>query len=777
MSNRGKDSMGNIRRVVLLSLTAMFSLFSSATYAQTTVSTTALSFGNVAVGSKSAIGKVAFKNSQTTALNISSLALTGTGYALDLSTTTCANPGTLAAGATCAIAITLTPAATGAQPGSLTISDNAGNTPSTATVTLSGTGVAPTVLSMTSLNFGNVAVGSKSAILTTLLRNSQTVALNISPLVLSGTGYALDPSTTCANPGTLAAGATCAIAITLTPAVTGPQPGSLTISDNAGNMPSTATVTLSGTGVPPPGGVVSGNINLNSCGGGSLPQTTVTISTSPVLTATTDGNGHFSFPSVPNGTYTVTPSITGPSSVFYPATQTVVVNNGNITTGFSAALGYTVSGTVSYGENKTGQVYLALNNNSCGGNSTPGTSITEATLSTGGGAFTIRGVAPGTYTLQAWMDNLSYGAQNASNPTGSTASVQVSSANLSGVAVTLTDPGATTLGTAPTLKMVSAIDQGAIVQFNAATNGNGVEAATSYTLEWGTDSTFATFTGSKTFAATGTNGSNLWIVSGLTNGGQPLYFRAQGVAGSSTSNWSTASSGVTIGASTGGNTVSGAVTFTGTASGPLYVGFYDQNTNNVYATPIANPVSPQQYTVQVPTGSNYFFFGIIDQNNNGLISPDDITNTSGNGGPPSVTISPTSLTQNLTLPSAASTVQVTTQLAQYPIGNGQTGTNYYIDLTVNPGIKQPIDVTLTSGPNLINPVDMGVCGSSCGHQDFQYSANIGSAVPSVGDTYTFTVIYSDGTTDSTVSGAVSGVLTSSALATLISPTGNGISAA
>jgi hypothetical protein len=62
MSNRGKDSMGNIRRVVLLSLTAMFSLFSSATYAQTTVSTTALSFGNVAVGSKSAIGKVAFKN-------------------------------------------------------------------------------------------------------------------------------------------------------------------------------------------------------------------------------------------------------------------------------------------------------------------------------------------------------------------------------------------------------------------------------------------------------------------------------------------------------------------------------------------------------------------------------------------------------------------------------------------------------------------------------------------------------------------------------------------
>jgi hypothetical protein len=537
----------------------------------------------------------------------------------------------------------------------------------------------------------------------------------------------------------------------------------LTISDNAGNTPSTATVTLSGTGIAPPGGVVSGNISLNSCGGGSLPQTTVTISTSPVLTATTDGNGHFSFPSVPNGTYTVTPSITGPSSVFYPATQTIVVNNGNITTGFSAVLGYSVSGTVSYALSKTGQVYLALNNNSCGGNSTPGTSITKTTLSAGG-AFTIRGVAPGTYTLQAWMDNLGYGAQNASNPTGSTASVQVSSANLSGVTVTLTDPGATTLSTAPTLKMVSAIDQGAIVQFKTATNGNGVEAATSYTLEWGTDSTFATFTGSKTFAATGTNGSNLWIVSGLTNGGQPLYFRAQGVAGSSTSNWSTASSGVTIGAPTGGNTVTGTVTFTGTASGPLYVGFYDQNTNNVYATPIANPVSPQQYTVQVPTGSNYFFFGIIDQNNDGIVGPGDISNTDSNSSG-SLAITGTA-TENLTLPSGNSTVTLTTQHWQQGSSSG-----YNLNFDVRGLSKLPVAVALVSGPNVIIPADMGKC-IGCGKDQFNFSVNMNGDRPNAGDAYGLLVTYSGGTSE-TLPATVGAVL--NAFATNLSPTGTGVS--
>jgi hypothetical protein len=567
----------------------------------------------------------------------------------------------------------------------------------------------------------------------------------------------------------------------------------VTVKDSANDSAGPETYTIA---VITPGSPVSGQINLlNYCGGNNanIPVITVGIYltsdlTTPVQTTTTDnssgngtGNGNYSFASVPAGTYTLIPSISGPSSVFYPLSSPSFTLSGTPLNGenFSVSLGYTVSGTVSY-TGTNWPTYVELNNNNCGSSSAAnGTTVFAP------GAFSIRGVAPGSYNLNAWVDELGFGQANATDPTGNLSNLSVTSANLTGEAVTLTAPApGTNLIGAPGLGPISGFVNGAVVNFNPISNSNNIETPVYYTLEWSTTSTFPapTSSNSQSFAATGVNGSNSWILNtaietGLTSGAT-YYFRAQGVAGSLTSAWSTTVGPVTLISPTGANTVTGQVTFTGTAKGPLYVGFYNETNSLVYATQVGSqaspPTSPASYSVEVPSGT-YGFFGIIDQNNNGLISPDDITNTSGNGGPPSVTISPTSLTQNLTLPSAASTVQVTTQLAQYPIGNGQTGTNYYIDLTVNPGIKQPIDVTLTSGPNLINPVDMGVCGSSCGHQDFQYSANIGSAVPSVGDTYTFTVIYSDGTTDSTVSGAVSGVLTSSALATLISPTGNGIS--
>ena len=83
---------------------------------------------------------------------------------------------------------------------------------------------------------------------------------------------------------------------------------------------------------------VSGQISLNpTCGGGSasVPTITVSLLTSPggtvFQTVTTDTNGNFVFPAVLNGSYTISPSITGPSSAFYPATQSVTVNGADIT--------------------------------------------------------------------------------------------------------------------------------------------------------------------------------------------------------------------------------------------------------------------------------------------------------------------------------------------------------------------------------------------------------------------------------------------------------------
>jgi len=135
-----------------------------------------------------------------------------------------------------------------------------------------------------------------------------------------------------------------------------------------------------------------------------------------------------------------------------------------------------------------------------------------------------------------------------------------------------------------------------------------------------------------------------------------LLLPRSGRGGSSTGPMSAISPGVLIGAPTGANTVSGQVTFTETAKGPLYVGFYDQSTGSIYADVVGSKASPPtslaSYTVHVPSGSNYFFFGIIDQNNSGLIdAPGQISNTNGTNKAP-VVINGNLSNENLTLPNA-----------------------------------------------------------------------------------------------------------------------------
>jgi hypothetical protein len=512
---------------------------------------------------------------------------------------------------------------------------------------------------------------------------------------------------------------------------------------------------------------VGGQITSTSgCNGGGLSGITVSINTDPVQTTTTNGSGNYSFSNVPNGTYTVTPSITGPSSIFYPASESVVVNGNNVTPpNFSATLGYTVSGTVAYAGSQTGQTYLVLNPTSCGGGGTVGTSISTK------GAYTIRGVPPGSYTLQSYLDNLGKGIPNASNPSGSS-SVTVAAANLTGANVTLVDPAPVTLTSAPVIQGIAGFNSSAIAQYTPMTNGSGVETPTSYTLQWSSTLSPFTVAGSETFPANGTK-TNAWLVSGLT--GASYYFRATATsAGTAAGTYYSSIYGpVTIGATSGPYTVSGAISFPVAATGPLFVGFLSQTTGAFYAEYFAAPVSAQAYSIQMPADT-YQFFGILDQNHDGVIDVGDLQNASDNGNSASVTISGNTSNENLTLPSASAIGNVTTQNFN-SVSQGGSSQGFDLSFQVQGLTKLPVAVTLTSGPNLINPIDIAVCGglgSSCG-QGFDIYFSIGSAVPSVGDTYTFNVTYGDGT-NANVTAVVSGVVT--AFATNPEPqTGNGTS--
>ncbi len=343
---------------------------------------------------------------------------------------------------------------------------------------------------------------------------------------------------------------------------------------------------------------------------------------------------------------------------------------------------------------------------------------------------------------------------------------------MTGASVTLTDNTPSVVPSSnPAINAITPTDQGVAISYKAITS-TGVEAATSYDVQWSTTPDFSASPATYNFKAVGT-GSNIWMlnngisgVSGspLTNG-QTYYFeaRARNAAGPA-SGWTVYGGGspigVTIGASTAGNQVQGTVAISAgvTPAGPLYVGYYNQSTNAAYATRIANPGSSNSFTVYVPTdiGNDYIFFEILDQNNDGLIDAGDVSNTSNNtrgipiGGPLSG--------QTLTLATTNSTANVATQYYQM---TGQAGSSsssgYNLNFDVREGNKLPVAVTLLSGPNVINPVDISNYCPGCGSVHFQYHVSLNGDTPTVGDTYSFKVTYSDSSNDTeTVTGVVTG---------------------
>jgi hypothetical protein len=473
-----------------------------------------------------------------------------------------------------------------------------------------------------------------------------------------------------------------------------------------------------------------------------------------------------------SGSYPITVQVTdGPTGLTGTANLTLTIASnantsgcGSTYAGAYAGSTISVSGTVTYTGTKTGRIYLMLEPTCGSAGGSTGTSISSA------GTFTIRGLPPNTtYVLQAFMDTLGYGVPNTVDPTGSV-SVTVGSGSASGVSLALSDPGGTVSpNSAFSLSSVTAFNNGVIVFYKESqyiTSSGGVEAATSYILQWSTSSSFSSIAGSKTFPAIGTH-SAVWFVNGLTNG-NAYYFRAAPIVGGVTLGYATLSSPVTINAPTGMYTVSGSVSFPVAASGPLYVGYLNNFTGGVYLQYIANPTSAQAYSIQLPSGS-YQPIAIIDQNNNGVVDAGDLQDVVQSQGNNVVTISGNTTGASITLPGTNAVGAVETQ--HYVNGSGATN-YYYLQFSVQNGLKQPVAATLVSGPNITGPIDIALCGqigSSCG-SGFQILTNSGLNTPNVGDTYTYNVTYSDGTSGA-VTAAVTAVL--NGFASNLAPTGTG----
>jgi hypothetical protein len=136
---------------------------------------------------------------------------------------------------------------------------------------------------------------------------------------------------------------------------------------------------------------ISGTVT--DSGGGALSGATMTLSGASSATTVTDTNGNYSFGSLADGSYTVTPSLTG--YTFSPASLTVTVNGGDVTgqnftgTAGSTTTTYSISGRVG----------------TSSGSPLPGVSLTlsgaaaSTTNTNGSGNYSFTGLANGTYTI------------------------------------------------------------------------------------------------------------------------------------------------------------------------------------------------------------------------------------------------------------------------------------------------------------------------------------------------------------------------------------------
>ena len=208
---------------------------------QTTLSpATGLAFGSVATGTTSASQAAILTNGQNATLNISSIGFSGANGSDFAQTNNCGS--SLSAGANCSIDVTFTPGALGSRSATLTVTDDASNSPQT--IGVSGTGITPVTVSPTSLNFGNVTLGSSSTAPAVTLTNNQNVALTNISIVANAPFSQVN---TCGT--SIAPGAKCKITVTFTPAVLGTKTGAVTISDSAATSPQ--TIAVRGTGASP----------------------------------------------------------------------------------------------------------------------------------------------------------------------------------------------------------------------------------------------------------------------------------------------------------------------------------------------------------------------------------------------------------------------------------------------------------------------------------------------------------------------------------------------
>ena len=208
------------------------------------LSTTSVAFATQSFGTMSAGQTVTVRNTGFANLNIQTAALAGAnpGDFAIVNGTTCANSVSVAPNSSCTIQLTFTPTAIGTRSATVFITDNAGDSPET--ISLTGTTAPTPLVSVTpsNISFSSQYAGTSGLPQSVTVTNNGNAPLSIASTTTSVTDFG--PLSACGS--SLGPGSSCAIGVFFDPTAGGTRNGTLTIADNAPGSPQ--TVTLSGLG-------------------------------------------------------------------------------------------------------------------------------------------------------------------------------------------------------------------------------------------------------------------------------------------------------------------------------------------------------------------------------------------------------------------------------------------------------------------------------------------------------------------------------------------------
>ncbi len=183
-SMKAADLNGDGAPDIVISGTSV--LFNRPAGARAILSANALNFGSQNTETTSAPQIITIRNTSRDYLTLSAVAITGSGAGDFSQTNTCGSR--VPAGSTCSISITFTPTAGSSRNATLTLTDNAADSPQA--VTLSGTGV------LSTLGLG-VAAGASASVTVQAGANANYT------LAIGGTGFSGTATLTCSVPTAL----------------------------------------------------------------------------------------------------------------------------------------------------------------------------------------------------------------------------------------------------------------------------------------------------------------------------------------------------------------------------------------------------------------------------------------------------------------------------------------------------------------------------------------------------------------------------------------------